>query len=250
MKEIIPDYFLINRSLLDSNRWLSEKFTRAQAWIDLIGLAQHTPNFFLVRGIKVSVNRGQLAYSQLTLSKRWKWSRDKVRRYLKCLENDEDIIQQNNEVTTIITIVKYDLWQGKNIETIQQTIQQKNNKQYTYKKDKKEKNNTIPATEVALTEEQLKHKKDIDSLISLFKDVNPSYQRLFGNKAQRAAADRLIKQYGFEKMASGVRALPEIINKKYAPRITSPYELERDLGKLVAFLNQEKQMKTNKVAFL
>ena len=107
-----PNYFFVNRTLLYSDRWLSEPFTRGQAWIDLFGLAQHGNGFFRVRGIRVNVQRGQLAYSQVTLAKRWKWSRNKVRRYLKELEKEGDVKQQNNEVTTIITILNYDKWQG------------------------------------------------------------------------------------------------------------------------------------------
>jgi len=137
MENIEPNFFVVNRGLIHSPRWLSEKFTRGQAWVDLFGLAQHTESFFRVRGIRVDVKRGQLAYSQLNLAKRWKWSRDKVRRYLSELEKDGDIIQQNSKITTLITIVKYDLWQGEptpNKTTSNTTNrQQKNIKQDTYK---------------------------------------------------------------------------------------------------------------------
>jgi len=140
MSDEKKNYFVVNRELLNSDRWLSEKFTRGQAWIDLFGLAQHTKSYFLIRGVRINLERGQLGYSQLTLSKRWKWSRDKVRRYLKCLENDDDIRQQNNEVTTIITIVNYNRWQLNNTTNNTTEKQQKNIKQDTYKNDKNDKN--------------------------------------------------------------------------------------------------------------
>ncbi|MCK4454463.1 hypothetical protein KAU51_03975 [Candidatus Parcubacteria bacterium] len=106
------NYFYVNRELLNSRRWLSEPFSRGQAWIDLFGLAQHSRGFFRVRGIRVEVGRGQLAYSQLTLAKRWQWSRSKVKRFLNELETRQDIRQQNNTVTTVITVLNYDKWQG------------------------------------------------------------------------------------------------------------------------------------------
>ena len=81
---------------------------------------------------------------------------------------------------------------------------------------------------------------DINKLIELFKPINPSYERLFSNKTQRAAFERLVKKYGEEKIIAIIEALPDIINKPYAPRITTPYELEKDLGKLIVFFNQEK----------
>ena len=142
--KINTNYFFVNRALLHSDRWLSEPFTRGQAWVDLFGLAQHSNGFFRVRGIKVNVERGQLAYSQVTLAKRWKWSRNKVRRYLKELENNKDVEQQNNEVTTTITILKYNDWQVSNTvsdttnDTASDTTegQQKDSKRNTYNKDK------------------------------------------------------------------------------------------------------------------
>lgn len=142
------NYFYVNRSLLHSDRWLSEPFTRGQAWVDLFGLAQHRRGYFRVRGIRVEVERGQLAYSQITLAKRWQWSRNKVRRYLKELEKDGDVKQQNNEVTTIITILKYNDWQGDDIankttnDTANDTTegQQKDSRRYTYNNDKNDNN--------------------------------------------------------------------------------------------------------------
>ncbi len=112
MLKAIKNFFLVNRALLHSDRWLREPFTRGQAWVDLFGLANYRPGHFRVRGIRVDVDRGQLAHSQATLAKRWKWSRGKVRRYLSELENGGDIVQQNTEVTTVITIVNYDTWQS------------------------------------------------------------------------------------------------------------------------------------------
>jgi len=100
-----PNYFYVNRNLLHSDRWLSVPFTRGQAWLDLFGIAQHSKSYLRIRGIKIVVERGQLAYSQVSLASRWKWSRNKVRRYLKELENSEDIEQhvrcQTNSVHLI-----------------------------------------------------------------------------------------------------------------------------------------------------
>lgn len=131
-----PNFFYVNRSLLNSDRWLSEKFTRGQAWVDMFGLANHKNGFVRVRGIKIPIGRGQLGWSQESLAARWGWSRGKVNRYLNELENDGDIVQQTDSKITIISIKKYDFWQGNNTEngttngqqTVQQTDTNKNNK--------------------------------------------------------------------------------------------------------------------------
>jgi len=81
--------------------------------------------------------------------------------------------------------------------------------------------------------------KQIQEIITLFKKVNPTYERLFKNKTERAAIENLIKKFGMDSIRAIVEALPAIINKKYAPRITTPYQLEKRLGELVAFYKQE-----------
>lgn len=107
-------YLYLWRKLGDSALWLSEPFTRGQALADLLMLASHKDNYFRVRGVRVDVKRGQLAWSQLRLAERWKWSRGKVRRFLKELESKKEskIVQQNNKVTTLITIINYDYHQN------------------------------------------------------------------------------------------------------------------------------------------
>ena len=106
------NYFYVNRSLMDSDMWLSEPFTRAQAWIDLIGLARHTAGYTRIKGVRIDLQRGQLCWAKLTLSKRWKWSRGKVDRFLAELQADGMIEQHTSTKTTIIHVVNYDLYQS------------------------------------------------------------------------------------------------------------------------------------------
>lgn len=107
------NYFLINRQLLDSGLWLSEPFSRGQAWVDLIGLATHTSGYIRCRGVRIDLERGQVGWSQVALSVRWRWSRAKTIRFLNELENGHQIVQQKNNVTSIISICNYDAYQGK-----------------------------------------------------------------------------------------------------------------------------------------
>jgi hypothetical protein len=76
-------------------------------------------------------------------------------------------------------------------------------------------------------------------LLRLFQPVNPSYYLFTRNKTEIAAIKRLRDTYGTEKLSALIQALPEIISKPYAPRITSPYQLETQMGKLKAFIDQE-----------
>ena len=45
-------WIALNRKIVENPMWLSEPFSRSHAWIDLILLANHKPNFFFIRDIK------------------------------------------------------------------------------------------------------------------------------------------------------------------------------------------------------
>lgn len=83
------------------------------------------------------------------------------------------------------------------------------------------------------------NEKEINDLINLFKEVNPSYQRLFGNKTQRSAMERLLNQHGIEKIRWLLEIIPKTNRTKYAPTICTPLELENKLGQLMAFIQKE-----------
>ncbi len=83
-----------------------------QAWIDLLLLANIKESVYYVRGVKVVVNRGSLAYSMKTLAERWSWSIGKVERYLNTLKIESQIDVQKTNVTTIISICNYEYYQS------------------------------------------------------------------------------------------------------------------------------------------
>ena len=105
----------IYRQLASRDLWLKQKFTRGQAWVDLIILANHKDGFIWKRSNKIDIKRGQVGWSELALSIRWKWSRSKTKRFLKWLENETQIVQNRKRLTTIITIINYKKYQEKTI---------------------------------------------------------------------------------------------------------------------------------------
>jgi hypothetical protein len=124
----------------DNGLWQDKPFAKGQAWIDLLMSASHKAHSFWVRDIEIKVGVGQVAMSEITMSKNWGWSRNKVRRFLSYLENAGKIEQQKNNVTTLITIVNWKSYQ----QTKQQTIQQKDSNETpndTQSKNEEELNN-------------------------------------------------------------------------------------------------------------
>lgn len=130
-------WIALNRKIVENPMWLSEPFSRSHAWIDLILLANHKPNFFFIRDIKIDVKRGELARGENALAERWGWSRNKVRNFLKLLEKEQQIILKKSKVINRIEIVNYDKYQDRNNSKYnskttegttegQQKVQQKN----------------------------------------------------------------------------------------------------------------------------
>ena len=115
----------LHRGLLDNDLWRSEPFSRGQAWVDLLLLANHKESFFYKRGNRVVVKRGQVGRSVVELSDRWKWSRTKINKFLKDLEKEQQIITHKSTVTQLLTIVNYDVYQEKEQQTGQQKSSRK-----------------------------------------------------------------------------------------------------------------------------
>ena len=84
---------------------------------------------------------------------------------------------------------------------------------------------------------------DISEIIFSFKEVNPSYKKYFGNTTQRKAVDRLLLEHGKEKLLATIIFLEKSNKVKYAPTITTPVQLEDNLGKLIAWSSKLKEEK-------
>jgi hypothetical protein len=114
---LIPGGWIkLHRVLAYHELWLREKFTKGQAFTDLIMLANYKTGVIRRRGIKITVKRGQVGYSYDELARRWRWSKGKVIRFLNELKLDERIVLEtelkNIAVSTLITITNYEQYQG------------------------------------------------------------------------------------------------------------------------------------------
>lgn len=89
------------------------------------------------------------------------------------------------------------------------------------------------------TEESDGTGKRMNDMIDLFKSVNPTHYRIFANINQRAALKRMVGRFGFEKIEELIKALPQLVDKKFAPKIMTPMELEAKMGKLEIFVKNE-----------
>lgn len=139
----------IHRKMMDDEWYFSEKFTRMQAWLDLLLLAEFKPRKIYVRGIEVSIGVGQVAMSLNELAERWQWSRNKVIRFFYELQNNGKVKLQKSNVINLISIVKYEEYQIEETakrttnETANETTKQKKVTKENIKKNNKEITSTI-----------------------------------------------------------------------------------------------------------
>lgn len=109
----------IYRDLQDHWLWDEKPFSRGQAWIDLILLADHQPCKIPYKGDVITTERGTVNRSILSLSERWGWSRCKTRQFLNYLEEDGMIRVFATTNRTTITIVNYDKFQDEDVSNRQ-----------------------------------------------------------------------------------------------------------------------------------
>lgn len=93
--------------------------------------------------------------------------------------------------------------------------------------------------------------KDVNDLIDLFKAVNPDHERLFGNKTEQRAMKEMVEKFGLEKMRATIVYVEKTNGEKFAPVITKPTELQRNLANLISFFKRSEGDKSkNKIVNL
>lgn len=117
-------FIKLHRSLLDNPLFNSEPYTKGQAWVAILMLANHKEGFIPVKnGELIRIERGECGYSELALSDIFKWSRGKVKRFLNFLESENMIHQKNRSNRNIIKIINYDIYQDRTVnDTVNGTL--------------------------------------------------------------------------------------------------------------------------------
>lgn len=118
------------RKIQDSWLWQDIPFSRGQAFIDLLLLANHQDKKIIFNGNLIELKRGQFITSIRKLCDKWGWSNSKVKKFLDTLQVDEMIFYKSDTKKTIINIVNYRVYQISN--DIKNTTErlQKHNKNY------------------------------------------------------------------------------------------------------------------------
>lgn len=236
----------LHRKIENWELYFSEPFTRAHAWIDLLILTNHAPGTISVRGNIVRIGRGETAWSEDALARRWRWSRGKVRRFLSWLETVQQIRIEKNAIISKIIIVNYDHYQPDDTSggttDGQQTDTNKNEKKN--KKEKKpvgaEAGGPPPAVDGAQDAKPGKTDGVAEAIVQVLdafrKSVNPTIS--FANRTERDAAKALVAEFGLESVLRAVAYAASIRGEPYAPEVFKPSDLARKWPNLANHKNK------------
>lgn len=131
----------VHRKIWDSWVWRDRPFSKGQAWIDILLLANHEDGKTLMDGQLIEIKRGEHITSEPKLATRWGWSRTKVRNFLKMLEDDGMIENiKEDRKRTRLKVLNYSDYQD--IENNRKTSEEQvKDKRRTSKEQEKNINN-------------------------------------------------------------------------------------------------------------
>lgn len=110
-------FFYVQHGFLDHPIFKGEPFTEREAFLWLIDNAAYKNHTKRWRGRTINVMRGQVSESLRNLAEKWKWSVNRVNRYIKVLENERMIATRTDTGFLIVTICNYAKFQGKLTKT-------------------------------------------------------------------------------------------------------------------------------------
>jgi len=109
---MMSGWIKIHRKIQDNIFWNIKPFSKAQAWIDLLLMMNHSDKDVIFRDSIYNIKRGQHITSELKLGKRWGWSRTKIKNFLKLLQNHEMLVLKSDNRKCIITVLNYETYQS------------------------------------------------------------------------------------------------------------------------------------------
>lgn len=194
----------------------------AWLWCVLLLKANHKPKKWMYDSGIILIKEGQFVTSRDQLAECSGLSPSTVERILKYLENGQQIEQQKTTKFRLITIVNWEKYQTK--RTAKRTAS--GQPMDTNKNDKNVKNIDHSAQSAL---------NGVNQFINLFKEINPTTERLYSRPQQRQAAERLLQLHPIEWWQKFIEAYATKIEDRFCPKATTPLQLEDKLGQITAY---------------
>ena len=105
-------FIKIYRDLVVNEVWFKEKFTEAQAWIDLLFLASFAPHYSTFRTEQRKLLRGEILTNYRKLASRWQWDRRAVQSFMHMYQQNGQLVYQlTSNKNVLISITNYTRYQ-------------------------------------------------------------------------------------------------------------------------------------------
>ena len=201
--------------------WIWQDANKLKWWLDIILMANHKDNKFLLGNELFEVKRGEFHTSELKLAERWNVSKKSVRSFLELLERDHMVELNKSKKGTTIKVSNYNDYQAnlsmegttevpcRNHEgTILEPQKnhkgtteepQRNHEGYTNKNEKNNKNDK----ECIKNEKESKNEKNEENKQHIEQQVAHVWNRYPLKKGKATAIKKipkLIEQYSYEQL--------------------------------------------------
>lgn len=189
----------LHRKVLN-NPFVLKDAEHLAVWVYILLNAAHDDYPALFKGEKIMLRPGQLLTGCIAISTALNVSESKVRRILKTFESDGQIERQTSNKNSLITVLKWDIYQKTDMQTDGQLTDKwratdgqvttnKNNKNVKNKRN----NNSAPAS--------TESKQDINSF---FEDIWKLYPNKKGKGQVSDAAKKRLYKIGKEEITSAI----------------------------------------------
>ena len=126
----------LSRRIQSNWVWEDKPFSKGQAWIDLILMANYQAGKVLFNGKVIEISKGEFLTSEIKLAERWGWGRTKTRNFLRNLTTEQMIEQRATNIPgTVIIIRNYAVYQDR--QTAERTIHEQSKIGISEKNSKK-----------------------------------------------------------------------------------------------------------------
>lgn len=196
------------------------KFSKYEAWLDMLMMANHKPNKFVHGNELVEVDKGEFITSELKLMERWDWGKNKLRLYLDLLEKDGMIVKKSDRKKTSITICNYCIYHHYETESGPQADQ--------------DQTASGPQTDTNKNVKNDKNDKE-ENILSAFDIAFESFWTLYPKKKDKKPAKEkfkaAIKKHDIQVVMDGTR--------DYAKECEIKGREQKYIKNAATFLNQE-----------
>jgi len=180
-------YIRLYRQLQEKKWWSKERFTRGQAWVDILFTASHKNTSLIIDDNYYNVPLGSFVTSQRKLSRKWRWSISTVNAFLNFLQKTEQSIEYKTEHNfTHIYIRNWQKYQGKTEHKKEHKVEHESNTSRTRVEHESKQNNNVKEcnNNVRKNDKEYIIKDDIGRVIC-------AYKMLKGFKKQDREWDKL-----------------------------------------------------------